>query len=211
MSISRICHKRFNRLGFSLVELLLVLTLAPVIFFAVYSNFSTGVRLWKRIQVPIPQEDVLIFYEKSVKDIQNTMRSKQISYFGEKDRISFCTGVEADKTLGGARGIGQITYYYDDFKKILFREVKDYSQLYRDAAGSVAPLLRDISSVEFSFFALNLSSHEYEWKDDFSGKGGNVPTAVRIRYVAKDSPKPVTETFFIPTGWAAKDKGASAS
>ena len=101
MFIKKISCKAAKR-GFSLIELLLVLTLAPIIFFAVYANFISGVRLWQRMQVGTPEEDQAIFRTKTQRDFQNVLRYAAVPFTGGKDEVTFMAGIGSDEALGAS-------------------------------------------------------------------------------------------------------------
>ncbi len=191
--------------GFSLVELLLVLSLAPIIFFAVYSNFSAGVQLWQRLQVATPEEDQAIFRLKTQRDFQNVMHYESMPFLGEKDELSFAAGIEADDGLGGKRAIGQVRYFYDESARAIARETKDFTQIYKEAPGQTVLLARDVGSFEAAYLVKDPLAKKYEWKDEFRPeKPGELPMAVRLIYTAQGSSENTEQTFFIPAGGPVK-------
>ncbi len=200
MFIKKISSRAARR-GFSLIELLLVLTLAPIIFFAVYSNFISGVRLWQRMQVGTPEEDQAIFRMKTQRDFQNVLRYAAIPFAGEKDGVSFMAGIEADDKLGGKRAIGWVHYFYDESADAVTREVKDFNQIYRESAGKATQMARGVGSFTVVYLVKEALSSDYEWKEEFRPeKPGELPLAVRLIYTTQNSAESTTQTYFIPAG-----------
>ena len=53
--------KKKHNNAFTLVELLIVTAMLAVISLAIYSTFSSGLKIWQRVSKPIPEEDLGIF------------------------------------------------------------------------------------------------------------------------------------------------------
>ena len=204
MFIKKISCKASER-GFSFIELLLVLTLAPIIFFAVYSNFTSGVRLWQRMQVGTPEEDDAIFRMKTQRDFQNVLRFAAVPFAGEKDEITFMAGIESDEGLGGKRAIGKVRYFYDESANAIGREEKDFSQVYRESEGRISQIVRNVGSFGTTYLVKDPLTKEYEWKDEYQPeKPGDLPLAVRLNYTTQTSAENTEQTFFIPSGGSVK-------
>ncbi len=200
MFIKKTFCRQISR-GFSLVELLLVLSLAPIVFFAVYSNFAAGVQLWQRLQVATPEEDQAIFRIKAQRDFQNVMRYRSLPFQGDKESVSFMAGIQADRELGGSHAIGRVRYFYDPSAHAITREVKDFSQIYKEAAGQVTILATGIRSLELSYLVKDEFGKEYIWQDEYEpSKPDNLPLAVRLTYTTLNSSENAEQTFFIPAG-----------
>ena len=63
-----------SRTGFTLVELVLVTAMLSVVGLAAYSAFSNGIRLWKRVNEEVIQEDINMFFVKISRDLRNLSR-----------------------------------------------------------------------------------------------------------------------------------------
>lgn len=196
-----------SKMGFSLMELLMVLTLAPIVFFSIYSNFSAGVRIWSTVVRQTPQEDLNIFYYKVKRDLENMVRCASVPFSGDKEEIDFASSIEARPELGGHHGIGQVRFFYDPAAKTINREVKDYSQLYRDTAGQLSVLLRDVSSFELSYLSLNQTGDEYFWSDSWAAEDGKLPLAVRLSFMSEQAVGRQERTVHIPVGGKIKVVG----
>ena len=197
-------HRASN--GFSLVELLLVLTLAPIVFFAVYSNFTSGVGLWRRMQVDTPEEDSAIFVTNAQRDFGNMMRFAAIPFEGEHEEVLFACGIDAAKEVGGSRAIGRLRFFYDPSAHGIMREAQDYSQAHEDKPGRISRVLGGVASFEVFYLVLEPLSAEYEWRPSFEPRTGesSLPVAVRITYALDRSGRMSTHTFFVPVGGIVK-------
>ena len=204
MSIIKTLHKRADRRGFSMVELLLVLSLAPIVFFAVYSNFSAGVKMWQRLQISTPEEDQAIFRLKTQRDFQNALHYESLPFQGDDSEAVFMACI-ALPGPGGDRAIGQVHYFYDDSHKTIVREICDFSQLYRDAQGQVTVMQSNVGSFSMLYLSKDPLSAEPDWKDSFKpGKPGELPLAVRITYSESGRTENFEQTYVIPAGGLVK-------
>ncbi len=187
--------------GFSLLELLLVMTLVPIVFFAVYANFSTGIRLWQRLQVDTPEEDVLIFTQKARRDFENVMRYSPIPFEGEKNEATFPTGIESGPALGGHRAMGEVRYFYEENAKAIFRETKNISQAYRQSEGTKDRILKNVSAFSIGYLTFDKLENAYVWNENFRpSKQGELPVAIRLSYSLSEKNENVEQVFFIPVG-----------
>ncbi len=189
-----------SQVGFSLIELLLVMTLAPLVFFSIYSNFSAGVRIWSTVVRQTPEEDLNIFYYKTQRDIENMLRYTSIPFGGDKEEIVFAAAIEALPELGGDHGIGQVRFFYDETSKTINREVKNYSEFYRDSPGHQTVLLQGVSSFELSYLSFSKLDNSAVWRDSWKPDGNNLPLAVRLSFSTVQNADKQERVIFIPTG-----------
>jgi prepilin-type N-terminal cleavage/methylation domain-containing protein len=197
--------KKTRPRGFSLIELLLVLTLSPIVFFAVYSNFAMGVKLWQRLQVQSPEEDLVIFSLKAQRDLANAMRLSTIPFIGEPDAMTFASAIEAPEALGGKDGIGQVRYFYDERARAVMRETQDYSQTFKQAPGQKTLLIGDVDEFQVSYLAMAPTATLPDWTDSFaSEKPTDLPIAVRFTYSRAGTRQRQERTYFLAAGGAKK-------
>ena len=134
--------------GFTLIELLLAAALIPVVSFVIYANLSAGIRIWTKLTQQTPVEDINIFYERSSYDFKNIFRYVTIPFTGKEDKVTFATRIDAAPSLGGDRGIGEVTYFYDPRQKAILRQERNVNQIFREAPGETSLLLKDVLSFE---------------------------------------------------------------
>lgn len=150
--------------GFTLVELVLVTAMLSVVGLAAYSAFSNGIRLWKRVNEEVIQEDINMFFVKISRDLRNLSRYSGIEFTGEPDSISF-PSVVTHETEGGVmeRIIGQVTYVFDENRRLITGGQSDYSELYQSKAGRARTLVDDIDLLSFQYYCYDPDSEEYLW------------------------------------------------
>jgi hypothetical protein len=182
---------------------LLVLSLAPVVFFVVYSNFNIGVRLWQRMQVETPEEDLALFYLKARSDFESVMRYSSLPFTGAEQEFAFMCGIQAPAELGGERAIGQVRYFYDEASRAITREVKHFNQLYKERPGRTSQLLRRVDFFAVAYLAWNPLNSQFEWSAEFRPeKADGLPVAVRLLYSAPGNDEATEQTFFLSAGGA---------
>ena len=190
MSIKKTPRKS-TKSGFSLVELLLVMTLLPILFFAVYTNFSTGLKLWTRVITAVPQEDLNIFHLKMRRDLESMARFSPIGFEGTAEEISFASDTD---------GIGRTRFFYDADKKIVVREMQTISQVYQEAQGTSSVLLQNVRSFEIAYLSVDPLQGGYAWRENWKPEAGSLPAAVRLSYSVESTPEKQEDTVFIPVG-----------
>jgi prepilin-type N-terminal cleavage/methylation domain-containing protein len=190
--------------GFSLMELLMVMVITPMIFFAVYSSFSTGARLWVRLTQASPSEDLSIFYAKAGRDIRNMLRYQSIAFDGQKEEMTFAGTIEAPASLGGDRGIGAIRLYYDPSSRTVRREAKDLSRIYQQKEGATQILLERVTSFELSYYTSDPLEDELFWTSLWNPEPKKLPIAVRMKFTLEGSKWPYERTEYIPAGGLLK-------
>ena len=197
---TRVC----GQLGFSLLELLMVLTLAPIVFFTLYSSFSAGLRIWSTVVSQTPEEDLNIFYMKTRRDIENMLRYDPIPFSGDNEEAAFASVIEAPAELGGRHAIGQVRFFYDPSSKTVRRETKNISQLHKDSAGQVTVLLKGVTSFALFYLSNNQTGDDYSWSDSWAPQSGTLPVALRLSFKTADTPDRQERIVYVPVGGRIK-------
>lgn len=188
--------------GFTLVELLLAVVLFPVIAFAVYLNFNSGVRIWQTLNSGVAEEDTQLFFKKMTRDLQNSFRYSGSPFLGEEREFSFATFVDTGSALGGSKAPGQATYLYDAGKKVILRQERNAHELYKEKAGNIREVLRDIYMFKVSYFAYDKTSKAFNWVGSWPLEEKTLPLALKLELEshALGETRTLTRTFEIPTG-----------
>ena len=150
--------KKRLRAGFTLVEILLVVSMVAMISISLYTAFSNGFKLWARGQHFVMEEDIAIFFDKIGEDLRNSFQYSLIAFKGRERSISFPTVVYAamnsKETKSGhyIHQIGRVEYHFDPIKNQLFRRQADYGQALKDEFPPERTLLNNVMDVEFNYF-----------------------------------------------------------
>ncbi len=196
-----------NRKSFTLIELLIAITIFSVVAVSVYSVFSTGVKLWYKTS-PLVQanQSARYFFNTISSDLKNTVPylKKGVNFEGEGQRISFMTVVNCsgeDKSSGAE--VARVTYYLDRSKKAVIRSVATKEEGLSDDLAVSSAILDGIDSKDFAFeFCYKRVSsptdYEYEWDSAWADEDkdkGKIPRGVKVKAFGYE------KIIFIPTGY----------
>lgn len=202
--------EKFQRRGFTFIELLIVTALVAVIGVTLYSTILNGVKIWERMDAEAPAEDANIFFEKIAHELRNTFKFKNIVFYGQEDEMAFAIISPPDLSKGGRQEIGRVTYAFDRQGGVIYRKYQNYSQVFEEREGSAVQIMEGVQSVEFSYYAYDLKEKEYLWVREWQAMGKMLgleeddilPVAVRMKIgiVSDVGPEVLTRTVSIPSG-----------
>jgi prepilin-type N-terminal cleavage/methylation domain-containing protein len=162
--------------SFTLIEMLLVISVVAIISLTIYATFNNGMKLWQRANRYIPEEDVNISFDKFATDLRNAFKFTGINFTGTEDKIEFPTLVNSASLKN--RTVGRVRYFYESGSGILSREQSDYSQVYTSEGSQVQAVLRNIKSLKFRYYVFDKETKVYSWQGEWTKEG--LPLAVRL-------------------------------
>ncbi len=168
-----------------MIEMLIVSITLGVISLAINSALNNGVKIWRKINQHLPQEDIDIFLDKLTLDLHNVFLSPQFTFTGDQQRLALPTLVTSAKFPD--RLPGEALYVYDESKNQLDKQIRDYSDIYNDDQGLAQPLLKNLNSLKFSYYFFEAEKKYYSWVDEWKNEG--LPNAVRVEIEVKDGDK----------------------
>jgi len=179
-------RKEYRSAGFTLIELMIVTALMGVLMLSVYAVFSSGVRIWKRINVQTKSEDVAILFQKLGTDVRNGTRFGKLPFMGEEDHMSFpCLFNDSRSAMGFRMGV--VTYSYESRAGTLVRQRQGISDIYEEKPGERIALLEGVDSAQFKYYFFDPEENGYGWIDEWppdslteEPAGNPVPVAVRL-------------------------------
>ena len=192
--------RKRNSRGFSLLELLLAAGLIPLVSFVVFSNITSGMRLWRAINQSIVEEDLLLFRQKVSSDFDRAFKFSPIPFTGDSGRVSFAALMDVPAELGGDRGIGQVSFFYDDSKKAVMKEDADLSLLFKGSSARARALMQGVRAFRVQYFSYEALQDEYAWKEEWDASEKFLPIAVRFTCQTEKTGEPRVFTFVIPSG-----------
>lgn len=167
--------------GFTLIEMLLVVSLLSVTGLAVYQSIANGMKIWERSRKFVVDEDISISIDKMSRDLRNALNYSLIPFKGEEIRIVFPTMVrtaadkEATVNSGDIDQVGRVEYSFDKMKSGLFRRQANYSQAVEGEFGPRRVLAGPLHSVNFFYYYD--TGEETEIKRETEGV---MPSALKI-------------------------------
>lgn len=203
-------EKKIQEGGFTFIELLIVTALAALVGITLYSTILNGVKIWERMDTAASVEDANIFFEKISRELRNTFKFKNVSFYGKGDEMAFAIISRPDPLSEGRQEIGRVRYVFDRPRHVMRREYQNYSQICEEKEGSLSEVMEHVRSVEFSYYAYDLKGKEYLWVEQWEAMGKTLgleeddmlPVAVRIKVgiVSDTGPEVLTRTVSIPSG-----------
>jgi hypothetical protein len=193
--------RSYRRKGFTLVEALISCGLIAVLGLVVYSTFSGAITIWQRARRFDIREDVNIFFEKIFSDLHNGFQYKGIDFIGEKEELHFAGLVTTDSAIAGLkRGVGRISYAFNEQEKTIVRHKQNVSQVYREEETPGQPLLGNVYGCAFEYYFYDRGTKEYRWLQEWKKDRGGIPLAVRATFSVEYEGKSYefTKTVLIP-------------
>jgi len=149
--------------GFTLVEVLVAISIFAIVAGAIIAVFTKGVEVWGNTRIRTNfREETLLFLEGLEKELKNNINLRDSEFKTEKQSLCFTTLKEA---------IYNVRYEFDENNKTLIR----YRSRYPEPASSAKPVLI-LKNVK----ALNFSSEYAEIKKDGEKEIIMLPEIIKI-------------------------------
>ena len=194
--------KSKGRSGFTLLELLIALTLFTVVMVIVGSVFGTGIVAWKRGEEEIGlYQDLRLALDRMAVELRNSLSYENTPFEGQRDLLSFVQ-LHTSRFSSAPPEWVQVTYEMttNSGTPSLVRRVSPFS---KDKTEEDV-LLSNVSEVQFSYPSLEKKG-EWEWKEkwDFE-KFKGPPPFVKMAFVMTGGER-LEKIFWIPTGVQEKE------
>ncbi|MDT8390469.1 MAG: hypothetical protein RRC34_08185 [Lentisphaeria bacterium] len=173
------------RRSYTLIELLMVLTLFTLAAVTVASVAGGGLKIYRRAQfISGAQTDLLLGMERLEKELRSCFTFDTIGFAGSAEAVSFPGMVFRWDAMGRelTRAPGRITYRLDRLAGGWARRDQSYSQATReDGDGETRLLAADVRELHFEYCKYDQLSKTYTWQSAWSEDEEGMPTAVRVR------------------------------
>jgi hypothetical protein len=183
--------------SFTLVEILVVSMILALVSLAIFSTFSSGIKLYKRMTVESGAIDRAIFLDRFTTDLRNSFLFTGLEISGQDDSCSLPTVVYQPALQ--ARSIGLVNYAYDSGSRQLLRTQSDYAQLYAGRQPQVRQRLSGITGARFSYYRKDPEKNAYLWLDEWDIPD-EVPLAVRLELTegSGEDERKILRTVWLP-------------
>ena len=189
-------NSRRSSRGFTLVELLIALTIFSIIAVSVYSVFRAGIKLWKGNNAAFDADRTArLFFDTAASDMRNAFIYPGMDITGASDSFSFTALV----TVGAADSsphveIARVSYIFDKEAGVIRRKVAGKEEGFDVIYAKTAEFPSGEGQVSFSYcYKPKSGVGPYEWKGVWALKD-KLPRGVRIRFGELD------KWIFIPIG-----------
>jgi prepilin-type N-terminal cleavage/methylation domain-containing protein len=175
--------------AFTLVEILVALTLFAVLSAGLAGVMVSGFKLWSKVKNGESQDVYsLIEIERMSRDLRECLAVKELPFNGSS------SGFECPIIENGQ--LAKASYFYDEQSGVLSRASPAYQQILdNNNFGQPKSLIRDLN-VTFSYLARTDKSGIL-WQDSFDSSQ-NLPLAVKI--ILEKSGHKTEKVVFIPAG-----------
>jgi len=169
--------------GFTLLELLVAITLLGLLSLALFGGVSFGMRVWDRSEKTADSARGRHVFEEELRDRLSRADPEldpkgpgeaEVKFQGAPDRLSFLAPVDESGQLS------ELSYRYisDDANGRL--EVSSKPELARSGSASQRILLKDVAKAEFSYFGSQGPGSPTSWRNEWQ-HATRLPQLVRIR------------------------------
>lgn len=174
--------------AFTLIEMLLAMTIFSFIALGIATSFFSGVKLWSRAKTSdFWRNDVILSFEALSSKLRQSLNIPLIGFEGSPQEISF-------PALSG-NTIVRISYYFDVGKKSLIRKearLKDILEE-KEEISKRSTLSLDEFSVQYLY--INPETKKYEWKTSWKKEEG---IFIAVKFNGKAHNELFQKTVFIP-------------
>lgn len=191
----KICRRQPLRSGFTLVELLIAVSIFSAISLAIFSTFSSGASILRRVKdINFPRQRILLKAQRLARELREQPNYKKKLFQGSNDKVSFAGSQDYFPS--------RITYYFDSSRSSLMR-CADRLDTIITAENTIDPELKaspevfisQVKELKFYYFYLDLLKNQYSWTEEWPHD--YLPIAVRFTIITEN--QNYDSTVFLPT------------
>ena len=177
--------------GFVLVEMFLVAALLGIVFLAIFSTYTSGFRIWRKVRELKLVEDKRFFisFEKVKRELAGYLRDfDEIEFKGDKETLTFpyVSGLE----------IVEMSYSFNKGDHCLLRKTTKFSESLKDKMSGKVTKLFDAEDIELAYLFYEEEKDAGGWISSFLAKENGIPLAVRFNITRNG--KKFSRFVFIP-------------
>lgn len=179
------------RNGFTLVELIMVTALLSMVLLAIFSTYSSGIRIWREVTSAgiLEKRELYTSLEKMKRELMGHARDfTHIEFEGSRDKLIF--------PAVSKEGILHMTYYFDKNANIFFKESYRFNDSLKEEMDKEKREAFSADGVEFSYLFYDFEKEEGGWTTDFEEAEEGVPEAVKLNI--RIGEEELNEYIFIP-------------
>lgn len=185
-----------NKKGFTLIEVIIAITIVSMIAVIIGSAFNIGIRAWNKGDTEIDDSQRLRFFsEKLAEQIKSAYPyqidkdgKKNIAFQGESDSLWFVT-------LSG-KGFKWVSYSIKNNKFMLGHGIIPDKKILEKISSEGEAIESEVSKIEFEYFSTEDNDWKKSWESDKA-----LPAAIKI---ISDKFQPVFVT--LPMGLKENEK-----
>ncbi|MEM7620867.1 MAG: prepilin-type N-terminal cleavage/methylation domain-containing protein [Pseudomonadota bacterium] len=192
LKIKSLLSKYSSKSGFTLLELLISLSLVALMLTFLSGSFTFGKRVWERsnaivetASIPIIQDFLRTRLEQAVPvRVRRDATSLSLSFSGQSKRLSFIAPMNAQTV---SAGLYEMALYFENgalkLRLTLFRPHQQSTSIPPPFYDRV--LLENIEDVRFEYAWSSLQHQNTKWSSHWQNKE-DLPSLIRIKVIFKE-------------------------
>ena len=213
--------------GFTLLELIVTLTILTIIVVLAFGAFRLGIKAWEtgdeRVDFFYRMKYLVDLMGKEISSIHpyyfqqdNKNEDKKLAFQGQPNLISFISSTKSSDLSLPTDKLRKVSFYFEEDKKLLIM-TEEIIQLYNPFSKTGKKKIRsitlskDISDLRFRYYVLNSVNRDIEndgeWVANFSSNEKNInkdnlPRAVEVTIATQTQKEGINkkiETFYLPS------------
>ena len=196
------------RAGFTVIELLVSVSLMALIGAALVSALSGGMKVWQRAKTfGTHRQAALIAFSQLRTDLLNAQRFALVPFKGAYEDVAYAT-IEEDAATDGLPVIGARGYFYDAARQRLCRAFVPYRRLRTQRlTGGCQAALEGVTRVRFSYFGADEAGRALGWHERWDS--ADLPMAVKVELTVQPErqAEPSTHAFVVFLPGASRKQG----
>lgn len=183
--------------GFTLIEILVAITIFSIVALSVAAVFRSGLRTWSAgNEWSEENQNARNFFRVLSRELQNSVnQSPEMPFEGQAHEISFMTLLDArDPKEGVVRSLARVVYRYDAKERVIERLVAGKEEGFDARRAKAVPVAERIGALDLTYaFKPVYENENLRWKNEWSSLK-EIPLGVRIRL------DDFHTAVFVPTG-----------
>ena len=213
--------------GFTLLELIVTLTILTIIVVLAFGAFRLGFKAWEtgneRVDFFYRMKYLVDLMGKEISSIHpyyfqqdNKNEDKKLAFQGQPNLISFISSTKSSDLSLPTDKLRKVSFYFEEDKKLLIM-TEEIIQLYNPFSKTGKKKIRsitlskDITDLRFRYYVLNSVNRDIkndgEWVANFSSNEKNInkeilPRAVEVTIATQTQKEGINkkiETFYLPS------------
>ncbi len=179
--------------SFTLLELLITVTIFAVVTVAIYATFNSGMTVWRRAKDSEAQQRAFILkMEKLNRELRQAFLFNDVAFSGTGIKLQLASVIDSE--------IYRVIYSYDADKKALYRSQDKLADILAKGKLQLEPqfssFAEGLDNFSFAYLIYDLQQKAYVWKKDWQQQP-TLPLAVKVNVTQKE--KSYVTVITIPT------------
>ena len=195
---SAVSHqRRAVSLGFTLAELLIVVSLMALVGGAIVAILTGGIRVWKRAaDYGTSEQARLIAFDSMGRDLRSARRFSLVPFRGAYDQVTFPAAREVRPDPEALQEIGALSFFLDGRKQLLCRSFVPYRLMrHVDMKDRCQVILDGVQRVRFEYFGAAKETKEASWSSRWDAT--EPPTMVKASVTIGPKGHPAADHTFL--------------